>query len=82
MAPAWHASLRADTLPRLSLKAKMNRFDNFFMVEESEDIEDCSSTLIRERIDQGQSVDDLTFPAVADYLRSIPPRTSTSTYGQ
>lgn len=51
----------------------MNRFDNFFMVEESEDIEDCSSTLIRERIDQGQSVDDLTFPAVADYLRSIPP---------
>ncbi len=57
----------------------MNRFGNFFMVEESEDIEDCSSTLIRERIDQGQSVDDLTFPAVADYLRSIPPRTSTST---
>jgi nicotinic acid mononucleotide adenylyltransferase len=44
----------------------IDRYGNFFMVEE--ETEDVSSTQIRARIANGESVDDLTFPGVTAYL--------------
>jgi len=40
----------------------------------SKDTEDISSTLIRERLAEGKSVDDLTFKSVAEYLKLNGPR--------
>jgi nicotinate (nicotinamide) nucleotide adenylyltransferase len=54
---------------------KFNAYNNFYIVEE--EMEDVSSTKIRERLSRGEAVDDLTFPAVAQYLLALPPNPET-----
>lgn len=51
-----------------NLTETLEKFTDVYVVETSTE-DDCSSTLIRKRARQGQSISDFVFPEVEDYMR-------------
>jgi nicotinic acid mononucleotide adenylyltransferase len=50
-------------------RSASNKGGKLYFIADDEVTDDCSSTLIRERIRKKQDVDDLTYPSVVHYLK-------------